>query len=74
MLKTSLAFGLLALGGTTLASHAADMPLFPQPTYADQEPAPQLEWGTGWYLRGDLSASHDDEIAYSTAFAGALQT
>ena len=61
MWKRSLACGLVALGSVTLPAHAADMPLFPQPSYQDAEPAPQFEFGSGWYLRGDLTASDDRE-------------
>jgi opacity protein-like surface antigen len=61
MWKTSLTCGLLALGGTALVARAADMPLFPQPVLQEAEPAPQFEFGTGWYLRGDLAASDDRE-------------
>jgi opacity protein-like surface antigen len=63
MLNRTLAIGLLVATGLagTLCARAADMPaLFPAPSYEDAEPPPQMEWGTGWYLRGDVAAS--DEI------------
>lgn len=63
MLNRTLTIGLLVATGLagTLCARAADMPaLFPAPAYQDAEPPPQMEWGTGWYLRGDVAAS--DEI------------
>ena len=72
MWKATMACGLLALAGTAVSAWAADMPLFPPPVYTDAEPAPQLEFGTGWYLRGDISASYENELAYSNGFTGSL--
>ena len=63
MLNRTVTIGLLAAAGLagTLGARAADMPaLFPAPAYQDVDPPPQMEWGTGWYLRGDVAAS--DEI------------
>lgn len=47
-----------ALVGAVYAfqGHAADLgPVYPAPAYA--EPDPQVELGTGWYLRGDVGWS-----------------
>jgi opacity protein-like surface antigen len=57
------ASAVLALIGALLspAAHspmafAADMPFFtPPPAPVNDEP---VEWGTGWYLRGDIGAAH----------------
>lgn len=62
MLNRILVTGLLAATGLagTLCARAADMPaLFPTPSYQEAEPPPQMEWGTGWYLRGDIAASNE---------------
>ena len=65
----------LAAAAAGESTRAADMPaLFPQASYEEAEPAPRYEFGTGWYLRGDLSASYDDELRYSPAYLGALAT
>ena len=48
----------LALIGVLLspAAFAADMPdPMPMPTPVNEGP---MEWGTGWYLRGDIGAAH----------------
>ena len=63
MFTKTLAAGLLLTAGVagTICARAADMPaLFPQPGYAELDPPPQMEFGTGWYLRGDVTAS--DEV------------
>lgn len=62
MSNRTLAMGMLVMTGVagTICARAADMPaLFPAPAYQDAEPPPQMEYGTGWYLRGDLTASND---------------
>lgn len=64
MLNRTLATGLLVATGMagTLCARAADMPaLFPQTAYQDAVPPAEMEFGTGWYLRGDLTASNDVE-------------
>lgn len=64
MLNRTLATGLLVATGVAgaLAAHAADMPgLFAPPSYQDPEPPTQFEFGTGWYLRGDVTATNDVE-------------
>ena len=63
MLKRTLATSLLIATGVagTLCARAADMPaLFPQAAGQDVPP-PQMEFGTGWYLRGDVTGSYDRE-------------
>lgn len=63
MLTRTLATGLLIATGVagTLCARAADMPaLFPQPVEQDVPP-PQFEFGSGWYLRGDVAGSNDNE-------------
>ena len=62
MSNRTLAMGLLVVSGVagTICARAADMPaLFPEPAYQEAEPPAQMEYGTGWYLRGDLTASND---------------
>ena len=62
MFNKTLAAGLLLTAGIagTICARAADMPaLFPQPGYAELDPPTQMEFGTGWYLRGDVTATDD---------------
>ena len=62
MLKSLLICGAVALGGTVAAGTAqsADLgPLFGQPDEQDSLPPQPMTFGTGWYLRGDLTASDD---------------
>lgn len=62
MLKSLLICGAIAFGGLAASgAQAADMPaLFGQPEDQDAVPPQQFTFGTGWYLRGDLTAS--DEV------------
>jgi len=49
-----------AFTGMTGAAQAADIGLPPIPRFAD-DPDKQVEWGSGWYLRGDLGFSKDSQ-------------
>ena len=49
--------GFFGLAGT---AQAADVVLPPIPTFAD-DPDKQVEWGSGWYLRGDLGFARDSQ-------------
>lgn len=66
MLKHFLASGLLGISGlvSTLHANAADMPsLFPTADYDEPVPPQRYEFGTGWYLRGDIAGSDEVEPA-----------
>lgn len=62
-MRTIAAFGLavLAIGGATFVQRvrAADLAYPPPPVF--NEPDPQFEFGTGWYLRGDASFGPEDQ-------------
>ncbi len=49
-----------AMAGRSAA--AADLDAYPPPPVYT-EPDPQFEFGTGWYLRGDVSYASEDRIA-----------
>lgn len=62
-MRAIAAFGLavVALGGATFVQRvrAADLAYPPPPVF--NEPDPQFEFGTGWYLRGDASFGPEDQ-------------
>lgn len=62
-MRTIAALGLavLAVGGATFVQRvrAADLAYPPPPVF--NEPDPQFEFGTGWYLRGDASFGPEDQ-------------
>ena len=60
MVKTTLFFvGLALMSGAGVAQAADLAPLYGQPDDADAMPPPDFTLGTGWYLRGDLTATDD---------------
>lgn len=61
------AIGLTALAAGHLARAADLSPAYPAvPVY--NEPDPQFEFGTGWYLRGDASYASEDQAKLDPAF------
>lgn len=62
-MRAIAAFGIavLAVGGATFVQRvrAADLAYPPPPVF--NEPDPQFEFGTGWYLRGDASFGPEDQ-------------
>ena len=60
MVKQTLLSVALAFAALTGAAQAADLGSFyGQPDEADALPPPEFTFGTGWYLRGDLTATDD---------------
>ncbi len=63
MVKQTLISVAIALTAFGSAARAADLaPLYAQPDDSDTLPPPDLTFGTGWYLRGDLTATDDSRV------------
>lgn len=63
----ALAVAASAVSGA--AASAADMPLYDAPSASYAEPQQPLEFGTGWYLRGDAAYAEEDHPAFKSASA-----
>lgn len=57
--KLAVLIGIAAACTTATVVRAADLDPYAPPTYAS--PDPQLEFGTGWYLRGDVGWSENSQ-------------
>ncbi len=66
-LKGIIRAGALAAAASTISAgvaSAADMPLYDAPGASYAEPQQPLEFGTGWYLRGDAAYAEEDHPAF----------
>eukprot|EP01037_Dinobryon_pediforme_P013770 gene13770-13888_t len=60
ILAASIGFGAAFGGCGALVAQAADLNLPPIPSFSDK-PETVQEWGSGWYLRGDLGFAKDSQ-------------
>eukprot|EP01037_Dinobryon_pediforme_P013416 gene13416-13530_t len=59
-LLAAIGFGATFFGCGHLVAQAADLNLPPVPSFSDK-PESMQEWGSGWYLRGDLGFAKDTQ-------------